>query len=186
MTLPKPPGKPELRREMRRRLRELAPDERMAKSRAICEAIARHPAYAGAQIVALFDPLPAEPHVELLWEMAPRRFVYPRVDGVEMALLEVPSHTALVAAPGGARYREPADLTSEVPIERVGLILVPGLAFTRTGQRLGRGGGHYDRLLARTAPGTVKLGVCFGFQLLSSLPTESHDVRLDGVISEMP
>lgn len=174
-------SKPELRREMRGRLRELA--GRDGKSRAICQAVARHPAYADARTVALFDAMPVEPHVELLWQMAPRRFLYPRVHGDHLVLHEVPALDALHAPPG-ARYREPhPDRYTAVDPSEVDVILVPGLAFTRDGFRLGRGGGYYDRLLASLPAQTVKIGVCFEVQIVPALPLEPHDMRLDAVVS---
>lgn len=61
--------------------------------------------------------------------------------------------------------------------------LVPGLAYTRTGQRLGMGGGYYDRFLA-AHPDTFSIGLCYGWQLLDSLPTEPHDQRVGMLITE--
>lgn len=62
------------------------------------------------------------------------------------------------------------------------LIIVPGLAFDRTMNRLGRGKGYYDKYL--TATKAVKMGVCFDFQLLDSIPTDTHDVKMDVLVSE--
>ena len=66
----------------------------------------------------------------------------------------------------------------------VDVILVPGLAFTRAGQRLGRGGGFYDRLLARLPAVTWKIGVCFEVQISDAVPSEPHDVTVDCVMTE--
>jgi 5-formyltetrahydrofolate cyclo-ligase len=71
-----------------------------------------------------------------------------------------------------------------VPPEEIDVILVPGLAFTRLGQRLGRGGGYYDRYLASLPAKTLKIGVCFGFQIVDALPTESHDQAVAAVVTE--
>ncbi len=60
--------------------------------------------------------------------------------------------------------------------------IVPGLAFTRTGGRLGYGGGWYDRLLAGTDPSAILLGVAYPFQVVEELPSESHDIRLTDVV----
>ena len=60
--------------------------------------------------------------------------------------------------------------------------IVPGLAFTRTGGRLGYGGGWYDRLLAAADPAAVLLGVAYPFQMVEELPSEPHDIRLTGVV----
>lgn len=64
------------------------------------------------------------------------------------------------------------------------LVVVPGVAFTRTGDRLGQGGGWYDRFLVRTRPGCIHVGVAFDFQLLDAVPSAPHDVRLHGVVTD--
>ena len=66
------------------------------------------------------------------------------------------------------------------------LIVVPGLAFTPEGSRLGRGAGFYDRFLSTISRTTLKIGVCFEFQLVSEIPQESHDVKMDAVVYADP
>ncbi len=78
-----------------------------------------------------------------------------------------------------ATLREEAEL--ELPFVPE-LVLVPGLAFTRDGQRLGRGGGFYDRLLGGRARGAFKVGLGFACQMRASIPREGHDVLLDAVV----
>ena len=56
------------------------------------------------------------------------------------------------------------------------VVVVPGLAFTPDGRRLGQGGGHYDRFLPRLRPDCVTIGACFAEQVVADLPTEPHDV----------
>ena len=68
-------------------------------------------------------------------------------------------------------------------IEHVQMIVVPGVAFDRNRNRMGRGRGFYDRLLKST-PNAVKVGVAFSFQLFDTIPTEPFDVPMDVVISE--
>ncbi len=63
-------------------------------------------------------------------------------------------------------------------------IFLPGLAFTKQGQRLGRGGGYYDRLLEQLPHQTIKVGICYDVQVLSSLPKEPHDQPVQFVITE--
>ena len=60
--------------------------------------------------------------------------------------------------------------------------VVPGLAFTRKGARLGYGGGWYDRFLAAADPSAVLLGVAYPFQMVEELPSEPHDIRLTDVV----
>lgn len=66
----------------------------------------------------------------------------------------------------------------------VDVVVVPGIAFTRSGDRLGQGGGWYDRFLTGVRADCVTIGVGFGPQLLASLPTEPHDRRLDVVVTD--
>lgn len=72
--------------------------------------------------------------------------------------------------------RIPLDLTPDVTI-------VPGLAFTPDGDRLGRGGGYYDRYLAAHR-GTTPIGVCFETQILEALPTEPNDITIPVIVTE--
>ena len=58
----------------------------------------------------------------------------------------------------------------------IDFIAVPGVAFDRKGNRLGRGKGYYDRLLPRI-PSACKAGICFPFQLVEEVPAESFDIR---------
>ena len=81
------------------------------------------------------------------------------------------------SVPNGPKGSVPGD-SGSVPK----VWIVPGLAFTRTGARLGYGGGWYDRLLAAADPSAVLLGVAYPFQVVEELPSESHDIRLTDVV----
>jgi len=63
------------------------------------------------------------------------------------------------------------------------VVIVPGLGFTREGARLGRGAGYFDRLLAK-ADRVIKIGICYREQLLKSIPTMAHDVRMNFVVTD--
>ncbi|MDE5737968.1 MAG: 5-formyltetrahydrofolate cyclo-ligase [Oscillospiraceae bacterium] len=71
----------------------------------------------------------------------------------------------------------PVELTSK------SVILVPALAFTRQGKRLGRGGGYYDRFLYQY-PKLYKIGICYDSMLIQNLPCELHDCCVDRIITE--
>jgi 5-formyltetrahydrofolate cyclo-ligase len=176
--------KSDLRREMRRRLQVLG-SAREEMSRAIVGAIAAHPAFIRSQRVALFAALPGEPDLESIWEAGCREFCYPRVVAEHLEFVRVTGRTDLTPSLWHPLVREPAagDGCVVAPAD-VQLILVPGLAFTRDGHRLGRGGGFYDRYLSQLSAGTIKLGVCFDAQVVENLPAEAHDQRVDEVITE--
>lgn len=80
--------------------------------------------------------------------------------------------------------REPTAGTRIVPIEELRVVLVPGVAFDLRGGRLGRGGGFYDRLLARLGPQTIRVGVGFERRVLERLPVEPWDQLVDVLVTE--
>jgi len=93
------------------------------------------------------------------------------------AALDTPDD--LVAGRWGIRV--PRDI---VPVtEPLGAVICPGMLFTRAGDRLGRGQGHYDRFLPRH-PSAAVVGVCYEAQLADALPTEPHDVPMAAVVTE--
>jgi 5-formyltetrahydrofolate cyclo-ligase len=125
-----------------------------------------------------------------------RRLWLPRVlrgAAGESVLVEVTDLDGL--APAGFGLLEPAPregertmgpITSDVPLD---LVLVPGLAFARSGARIGFGAGHYDRLLAPVARAQVpvRMGVCLAAFLdpvEGPIPTEPHDVTMQWVATE--
>lgn len=174
-----------LKADVRKKMRALpllAAEERTQRSKEICDAIVADEAWREARKVGLFAPQATEPDIELLWEEASTRtFCYPRVRDRELDFLRVVDRAALF--PGRWNLREPVfDPQQIVDVAELDVILVPGLAFTCTGERLGRGEGYYDRLLGRRELRAVKIGVCFAAQLVEELPTEAHDQRLDRVI----
>ena len=79
---------------------------------------------------------------------------------------------------------EPKSHRVHVEIAALGIILVPGLAFTRDGLRLGRGGGYYDRLLAHPQCRAHRMGVAFDLQIVDDIPVEPHDQRVHAIITE--
>ena len=82
---------------------------------------------------------------------------------------------------GNYGIREPIDPTL-ISMEDIDLIAVPGVAFDRNGNRLGRGGGYYDRLLGGFYG--VSAAVAFGFQIIHHIPCEAHDQPVDALVTE--
>jgi len=67
--------------------------------------------------------------------------------------------------------------------ESIDTILVPGLGFTQSGERLGRGGGFYDKFLATCKSRTKLIGICFKVQIIDILPREKHDHLVTNIIT---
>jgi len=176
-------SKTEIRRDIAGILR-LPPDMRSEKSARLCAVIAASPAWRTARTVAIFAPQPREPDVEMLWSQADGKSVaYPRVVDGRLDLFRVATLHEL--APGAFGVREPAGETAHaIAPDTLDLILVPGVAFTAAGARLGRGGGFYDRLLSSLSAHTCKIGACFDSQLLNELPVAAHDQHVHFIATE--
>lgn len=78
--------------------------------------------------------------------------------------------------------RVPRKPWKPVPMDALNVVLVPGVAFTTSGHRLGRGGGYYDRLLSRLPRTVVRIGVCHAIQVVQDLAVEAHDAVMDEVL----
>lgn len=71
-----------------------------------------------------------------------------------------------------------------VEVDALDLIMVPGVAFDRTGARMGHGMGYYDKLLEHARPDTPLVALAFECQLFSEIPTAEHDIFMDKIITE--
>jgi 5-formyltetrahydrofolate cyclo-ligase len=189
----------EQKRAMRRQIRawrdQIPAQVRQEASRRAAEHLARHPFFARAGTVALFAGLPHELdplQITALQEASQKRLLLPRTLGgpgelswhlLRCEALGRPESPRLARAslrPGRFGVLEPEG--PAVDPAQVELWVVPGLAFDRQGGRLGYGGGYYDRALAQSrAP---RLGFAFARQVVSRVPREAHDLRVDGVMTD--
>ena len=174
---------------MRARLAALLPDERRERSVRLLAKLRASAEWHEARCVLLFAPLSVEPDLDLLWTaaghaaaLAGKRCVYPRMAGRRLVVSAVRSLDELVPVRWGLR-EPPADAMTAALTE-IDLALVPGLAFTSSGSRLGRGGGFYDQLLKEDGFRAQTFGVAFAFQLLPALPLEAHDAAVGTVLTD--
>jgi len=181
-------SKAELRAEARRRLRALDPAARAAAEAAIARRVWTVPEIAAARTLLLFADLPEEVHTDTIAAEALRRgvtLVYPRtrVETRTMTLHRVAALADLRA--GNYGIREPApEQCAEVGMAEVEVALVPGLAWDRAGNRLGRGAGYYDRMFARPEWRGFRCGVFFAFQQVDAIPAEDWDLPMDAVVTD--
>ncbi len=183
--------KPTLRQHMRERLRAIDESTRQQASAQIAQHILRsgmrqHAESAPPQFIALFGGLKNEPdllpHIlPVLWTQGLRPCFF-QIEVSELQPHEIRSFDDLQRGP--MNVWEPKPHCLPVEIAALDLILVPGLAFTRDGARLGRGGGYYDRLLANPACRAQRIAIAFDLQIVDSIPVEPHDQRVYQIITE--
>lgn len=179
-------AKTALRRQMRTLRRDVTPERRAVDSAAICRRILARAdvkaARAARRPVAVY--LASSEEIDLAPLIAALRaeaipVAAPRWNGTcyDLALLD---GMVLVTGPHGI-LEPPPEAPAVTPAE-IGVWILPGLAFTETGGRLGYGGGWYDRFLAVAAAGAITLGVAYPFQVVDKLPHEIHDRPIDAVV----
>lgn len=137
------------------------------------------PTWKNARQIYAFFPLANEPDLTR-WDWSDKSLALPRITALGLDFHEVSGFSALPIHPLGMA-EPPADSPPAPPPD---LVLVPGLGFDRAGNRLGRGAGYYDRFLATLPPTTWRIGTGFECQVRESIPTELHDIRLHGLVTE--
>jgi 5-formyltetrahydrofolate cyclo-ligase len=178
-------AKQSLREQVRTALRQILASDRATASAQACALLQAQARWRAAESILFFAPLPEELDVwPLLAEAlaAGKRVALPRFvaadQGYEACQVLDPA-TDLELGKFG--IREPRSQCARFPSDRLDLILVPGVAFDLQGGRLGRGRGYYDQLLAGLH-GT-KCGVAFDQQVVHEIPLDTHDVRLDCILT---
>ena len=163
---------------MRKRLSEASMGS-LAIVTAVDDWLSSHPEI---KTLAIFAALPGEPDLLPLVKQHPeRRWVLPRVKGDALTFHAVTDPGTDLHS-GAFNIHEPLADSLQVSVAEIDAFLCPGLAFDRQGNRLGRGRGFYDRMLEQASPGTIKLGVCFPFQIVEDTFSEPHDIRMDSLL----
>ena len=177
--------KASLRRNLRAKMQDLSLAVRLAALASLGERLRQQRVWRDAKSVLLFAPLPDEPDVwPLLNEAiaAGRTVALPAfVPGTSLYTARQIIEPSRDLVQGKFGIREPGPTCPEVPLNRLDLALVPGIAFDVSGGRLGRGKGFYDRLLP--AVNGLKCGVAFDEQIVDVVPVGPMDVRLNCIVT---
>ena len=175
--------KKSIRSEVRRRIKLMSEEEKQSSATAIFSKVEATTIFANANCIALFVAMWDEvPTTEVLerWRNMGKRVIVPRVEGDIMRYYDYHPDKMAVGAFG---IIEPTG-EDEVGADAIDLMIVPARAFTPKGDRLGRGGGFYDKYMSLEGFRAVKYGVAFGCQIFDSLPTDSHDIAVEAVFTE--
>lgn len=179
-------AKAELRKAMKERLSRMSDNDRRVESQIIIRELRKLLPQAPSTI-AVYVPYGDEPNIRpLVTELLEQKNVIclPKAEMHRMTMHRIRSLDDIRRNPV-TNIIEPAD-TSSFDEKRIDCVLVPGRAFTKNGQRLGRGNGGYDRWISeqrRRNPNTRFIGVCFDCQIVQDMPTETHDERVDCVVT---
>jgi 5-formyltetrahydrofolate cyclo-ligase len=169
-----------VRRELLAARRSVPADEIAAASTRIVARFRALPELDGARTVLLYAADPDEVDLSALIDLPPTgcEVLLPRAEEHGLVAVRHPPGSELVI--GGLGVREPVG--PAVDASGIDAVVVPGVAFTHLGARLGRGRGLYDRLLPRLR--AVRIGVCLEGLVVDDLPSEAHDVAMDLVVTD--
>ena len=175
--------KSELRKIVRTAKKAVLLDEKIARSQGIMAQVEALPEFEKAGTVLMYwsmdDEVATHAMVERWWRE--KTILLPCVDGDDLKLRQYTGPECMQAGPEFG-IGEPMGLEF-TRLDEVEMIMVPGVAFDRKNNRMGRGRGFYDRLLKST-PRAYKVGVAFDFQLFDEIPVEAFDVPMDKVVVE--
>ncbi len=180
-------AKPITRRTVLSRRDALTADERAAASESIAVRIdgllSLLPVGATVALYAAKGSEVATDRIDASARARGLRVVYPRiVDGQRR--LEFCEVTIEMLEPGHFGLREPKRDMQAIELTSIAAFVVPGVAFDRSGGRVGWGRGYYDATLAAASARALRIGVAFDIQLMEQVPSDPHDAPLHHVVTE--
>lgn len=165
-------------RELLSQKRRIMTSEQVAESSALIIAqLQAHPLYQQASRILVYYPIHHEVDLRELMQTPDKQFYLPVA---HRHSLEIRPYVAGAKLKRG-KFGIPEPTTAAYK-GKLDLIIVPGVAFDHHCNRLGRGGGYYDRFL-RSYRHTPKLGVGYDFQYVELVPTSWNDIKMDGVVT---
>ena len=172
-------SKSDLRQHFRAIRSELSPKAVQSASKNLCERLADWPPLKAAKTVLTYLAFRNELNLSALFDLLPTiRWAAPRCTGQTMSIHPYhPGH--LIRHSFG--MLEPSPGQPRIPLAEIDLALIPGIAYDRTGGRLGHGGGYYDRFLPQT--NALRVGITYDICLVDELPCTSHDQPMHWIVT---
>jgi 5-formyltetrahydrofolate cyclo-ligase len=180
--------KQELRKTLLYRRDSIPPDKKLQKETAIRESLFGIEAFRKAKCLLLYASFRSE--VDTLKYLddiisSGKKLVLPLVDREHKSLSLYEVKDASELAKGYMGIPEPGITEGrEVDLKDIDLIIIPGTGFDPHGNRLGYGGGYYDRLLGNAEKHLPAIALAFEEQLAEQIPAEPHDIKMDIIITD--
>lgn len=179
--------KADLRRVVRKRLRRMSPEHRQKKSSMATRNLIATPIFREAAVVMMYLSMEYEVDtrqiIQAAWEQN-KAVAVPKMRWAERIMLPVRLNSL------GDRFSEEVSglrnpvSEDQVPVDKIDLVVVPLLAMDDQGNRLGQGGGHYDRFFARAGLTAVRCGLAFHEQRVDRVPTVETDQPLHMMVTD--
>jgi 5-formyltetrahydrofolate cyclo-ligase len=176
--------KEELRTEKIKERKAMSKDVALEKSKAIEDLFLSNELYKDAKVIMAYMPISNEVGTEEIIKSAQKdgkKIVLPITEPKTKEITPYFAFKDTIFKKGTFGISEPTK-TQKAEISEVDLVLFPGVAFSKNGQRIGFGAGCYDKLLKGFKG--VKIGMCYDFQIADGIPSAGHDIKMDFLITE--
>lgn len=179
--------KKQLRATIKQQLAQMSEKQITRQSGDITNNLTETDCFKKASVVMTFLSLPTEVNTAALilkcWQMG-KAVAVPKVSWEQRHMIPVIITSMETGLSTDMRGLKNPVTGVPTPIEEIDLVITPGLAFDKTGKRLGRGGGYFDRFFANKSLRAVKCGVCFHQQITDDVPTDETDVPIDCLVTD--
>ena len=179
--------KVQLRRELKVRLGGLSEAEKIEQSKKACRILIASEEYRRASVVMVYLSLPHEvdttPIILDAWQ-SEKTVAVPKVSWQQRHMIPVEITTLETGLTSEASGLRNPVTGVPVPLEDIDLVVTPGLAFDKHGNRLGRGGAYYDKFFSSKLLEAKRVGIAFSQQIVESVPVEDHDQSVDKIITD--
>lgn len=174
--------KRELRKKFIRLREEQLPLEKYKKDKKILQRLAKFSPFLLAKEFFTYINHKGEVATDILIKkyFGKKHIIVPRIKAKRICLYEL--HNPHEFENGAFGVREPKICILKRKFDEIDVALIPGIAFDKTGHRIGFGGGYFDRFLKKIHCTTI--GLAYEFQIIEKVPAEKYDVAVDYIVTE--
>ena len=172
----------QIRKQIRILKNNISFEEKQLRSAKIFDKLEQNPVFNNAKCILFYWSMPDEvqTHDFILKYAEIKQIILP---SVQNSILVLKQFEGISGLKSGEKYgiQEP-DGDDFTDFDKIDLVIVPGIAFDKDNNRMGRGKAYYDGLLPKLK--ACKIAVCFEFQLIDVVPTDEHDIKMDEIITD--
>ncbi len=179
--------KGQLRQHFRKVLLEMNPQERVQRSKKVCQNLIQTEQFDGVDTVMAYLAMPHEVDtaeaILYAWQMG-KTVAAPKISWQQRHMIPVEITTLDTGFATEANGLRNPVKGAPVPFEEIGMVITPGLGFDRNGNRLGRGSSYYDKFFTHEGLKAVKCGLAFSEQVVDEIIIGEHDVPVDMLVTD--
>ncbi|MEG2738452.1 5-formyltetrahydrofolate cyclo-ligase [Clostridium sp.] len=177
--------KNELRKEMIKRRNEINNVEKIKMDNKIIETFINTIEYKKCKQIFIYIGFGSEINTKKLIEHAledGKEVYVPKVIKKDMVFIRIDNLENLVTSNYG--ILEPIGDKSDFDVDKLGIVIMPGVVFDKQGNRIGYGGGYYDKFFNNNSINARKIALVYDFQIINAIPSEEHDIKVDSIMTE--